>query len=221
MVAYDLYVQAKNLSAASVFSSREKESLALVVNLLQQAIARDPIFFLAYYELALAHDKAYIVGVDHTPARLALAEKAVETAHRLRPNSGEAHLANAYHLYCAYLDYDHARAELALARQLLPNESFVFELAGYIARNGIHCEMTPDLRISLLRSRQKPRGKRIKTLWHTRLCRETRIERDLANLVSPVRPACARLGQAHKIREDSGEISFDGLMQPDMFCFPR
>src|SRR5205814_87992 len=110
-VAYELYVQAKNLSAMTVFSSREKESLALVVDLLQQAIARDPGFFLAYYELAHSHDKVYIVGVDHTPARLALAEHAVETARRLRPNSGEAHLAYAYHLYCAYLDYDRARAE--------------------------------------------------------------------------------------------------------------
>jgi len=134
VVAYELYVQAKNLSAMTVFSSREKESLALVVDLLQQAIARDPGFFLAYYELARTHDKAYIVGVDHTPARLALAENAVETARRLRPNSGEAHLANAYHLYCAYLDYDRARAALVLAHQLLPNESFVFELGGYIDR---------------------------------------------------------------------------------------
>ena len=134
VVAYDLYVQAKNLSAATVFSSREKESLALAVNLLEQAIARDPTFFLAYYELALTHDRAYILGVDHTPSRLSLAEKAVETARRLRPNSGEAHQAYAFHLYCAYLDYDQARAELAVARQLLPNESFVFELAGYIDR---------------------------------------------------------------------------------------
>ena len=63
----------------TVFSSREKESLAPVVDLLQQAIARDPGFFLAYYELAHTHDKVYIVGVDHTPARLALAEHAVET----------------------------------------------------------------------------------------------------------------------------------------------
>src|SRR5947207_3035035 len=133
-VAYELYVQAKNLSAMTVFSSREKESLALVVDLLEQAIARDPGFFRAHYELAHTHDKAYIVGVDHTPARLALAEHAVETARRLRPNSGEAHLAYAYHLYCAYLDYDRARAELVLARQLLPNDSFVFELGGYIDR---------------------------------------------------------------------------------------
>jgi TolB-like protein/Tfp pilus assembly protein PilF len=134
VVAYELYVQARNLSAMTVFSSREKESLALAVNLLQQAITRDPGFFLAYCELALTHDRAYILGVDHTPARLALAEKALETARRLRPNSGEAHLANACHLYSAYLAYDLARAELKLARQLLPNESFVFELAGYIDR---------------------------------------------------------------------------------------
>jgi hypothetical protein len=77
-------VQAKNLSTMIVFSSWEKESLALVVDLLQQAIARDPGFFLAYYELAYIHDKAYVVGVDHTPARLALAEHAVEAARRLR-----------------------------------------------------------------------------------------------------------------------------------------
>src|SRR5437899_2820501 len=133
-VAYELYVQAKNLSAMTVFSAREKESLALVVDLLQQAIARDPGFFLAYYELAITHDNAYILGVDHTPARLELAERAVDTRRRLRRNSGEAHLAYAYHLYCAYLDYDRARAELVLARQLLPNDSFVFELGGYIDR---------------------------------------------------------------------------------------
>src|SRR5207237_7712284 len=45
-VAYELYVQAKNLTAMTTSSSREKESLALTVNLLQQAITRDPVFFL-------------------------------------------------------------------------------------------------------------------------------------------------------------------------------
>src|SRR5207244_11540766 len=68
-VAYELYVQAKNLSAMTVFSAREKESLALVVDLLQQAIARDPGFFLAYYELAHTHDRYYIVRVYDYPSR--------------------------------------------------------------------------------------------------------------------------------------------------------
>src|SRR5207237_3526532 len=120
--------------ALDVFGPRETGRPGVVVDLLEQAIARDPGFFRAHYELAHTHDKAYIVGVDHTPARLALAEHAVEPARRLRPNSGEAHLAYAYHLYCAYLDYDRSRAELVLACQLLSNYSFVFGLCLFIVR---------------------------------------------------------------------------------------
>jgi tetratricopeptide (TPR) repeat protein len=49
----------------------------------------------------------------------------------LRPDSGEAHLALAWHLGCSS-DYDRARAELALAQQTLPNNARVYELAGLI-----------------------------------------------------------------------------------------
>ncbi len=34
-----------------------------------------------------------ILVYDHTPARLALAEAAIQAAFRLRPDAGEAHLA--------------------------------------------------------------------------------------------------------------------------------
>src|SRR5205814_6002078 len=84
--------------------------------------------------LAEAHDLIYFVGTDHTPARLALANTAIQTAIRLRPNSGEAHLAVAEHLYRGYRDHDGALAELALARRALPNEPLVFELTGFITR---------------------------------------------------------------------------------------
>jgi tetratricopeptide (TPR) repeat protein len=80
------------------------------------------------------HDFAYFSGVDHTPARLALAEKAVQTALRLRPDSGEAHLAEAQHLYQGYLEYDHALVELTIASRSLPNDPRIFELSGYIIR---------------------------------------------------------------------------------------
>ena len=73
-------------------------------------------------------------GFDHTPARLALAEAAIEAAFRLRPDAGEAHLARAGHLYRGYLDYDGALAELETARQTLPNDARLFELKGYIER---------------------------------------------------------------------------------------
>ena len=101
---------------------------------MNQALARDPSFFLAQCQLAYAHDHLYFLGIDHTPGRLALAEAAVNTAVRLRPDAGEAHVARAEHLYRGYLDYDKALAELEIARRTLPNDPRVFELTGYIAR---------------------------------------------------------------------------------------
>jgi tetratricopeptide (TPR) repeat protein len=77
------------------------------------------------------------LGFDHTPARLALAEAAVETALRLRPNAGEAHLARGENLYRGHLDYGGALAELDIARRTLPNDPRIFQLAGFIqARQG-------------------------------------------------------------------------------------
>jgi tetratricopeptide (TPR) repeat protein len=105
-----------------------------VIDLLNQAVARDPSFLQAYCKLAAAHDQLYFFGLDHTPARLALAEAAVEKAVRIRPNAGEAHLARAYHLYNGYLDYDGALAELEIARRSLPNDARIFAVMGYIQR---------------------------------------------------------------------------------------
>jgi hypothetical protein len=42
-----------------------------------------------------------------------------------RPDSGEAHLALAQHLYWGYGDYDRGRQELTIARAVLPNEPLV------------------------------------------------------------------------------------------------
>ena len=102
---------------------------------MNQAVAHDPTFFQAYCQLAWVHDQLYSLFVcDRTPARLALAEAAIESAFRLRPDAGEAHLARAGHLYRGYLDYDGALAELETARQTLPNDARLFELKGYIER---------------------------------------------------------------------------------------
>jgi TolB-like protein/Tfp pilus assembly protein PilF len=151
LVAYDLYVRANALREAISFNAtRTQENLLQAAHLLEQAIARDPTFFLAYCRLAEAHDLIYFVGTDHTPARLALANTAIQTALRLRPNSGEAHLAVAEHLYRGYRDHDGALAELTLARSALPNEPLVFELTGFITRRqGRWEESTTDLKRAL------------------------------------------------------------------------
>ena len=133
LAAFDLYTRAKNLLLTFV-GTMGKADLLQAIDLLNQAVARDPSFFEAYCRLAEAHDSLYNAGYDHTSARLALAEAAIEAASRLRPNAGETHLARARNIYQGYLDYDGALAELELARQALPNDSRVFELTGYIQR---------------------------------------------------------------------------------------
>jgi TolB-like protein/tRNA A-37 threonylcarbamoyl transferase component Bud32/Flp pilus assembly protein TadD len=134
LVAYDSYLRAKDLINGIAFSPRAKEDLMQAVQLLDQAVVRDPLFFLAYGELAGAHDRIYFLGFDHTDARLKLSEGALQSIRRLRPESGETHLALAQHLYWAYGDYDRAKEELAVARRTLPNESRIPLLAGYIDR---------------------------------------------------------------------------------------
>jgi TolB-like protein/Flp pilus assembly protein TadD len=134
LTAYDRYLQAKTLIDAISFSARAKENLEEAARLLQEAVERDPAFLMAHYQLARAHDQIYFLGIDHTPARLALADAAVKTTLRLRPGAGEPHLALAQHLYWGFRDYDRARQELAIARRLLPNEPLVLVLAGYIDR---------------------------------------------------------------------------------------
>ena len=74
------------------------------------------------------------MGFDHTPARLALAEAALQAATRLRPDAAETHLARAQYLYYGLRDYAGALAELEIARRALPNDPRLFEFTGYILR---------------------------------------------------------------------------------------
>jgi len=134
LAAFDLFARAKNLLLWVSSTTGGEAKLLQAVDLLNQAVARDPSFFQAYCELAYAHGFLYFFRDDHTPARLALAEEAVKTAFRLRPDSGDAHLAAAENLYRGHLNYKAALAELEIAGQKLPNNARVFEMKGYIQR---------------------------------------------------------------------------------------
>ena len=131
LVAFELYSRANDIIGAGL--SWGADTLP-AIDLLNQAVARDPSFLQAYCVLARAHDQLYFFGFDHTPARLAAAGAAVQQAFRIRPNTGEAHLARAHHLYNGYLDYDGALAELEIARRSLPNDPRIFAVTGYIQR---------------------------------------------------------------------------------------
>ena len=135
LAAFDLYSRAKSLLLTASFSATGEPDLRKAIELLDEAVKRDPSFFDAYCQLAFAHEYLYAVrGSDHTPARLALAEAAVQAATRLRPDAAETHLARAQYLYYGLRDYAGALAELEIARRALPNDPRLFELTGYILR---------------------------------------------------------------------------------------
>ena len=76
------------------------QNLRQGIDLLNQALARDPSFFAAQCQLVYAHDNLYALAIDHTPQRLALAEEGPRGRCRgCSPNAGETHLARANHLY--------------------------------------------------------------------------------------------------------------------------
>jgi TolB-like protein/predicted Ser/Thr protein kinase/Flp pilus assembly protein TadD len=137
LTAFDLYHRAKNFLLTVINGSNSntgKEDLLRAADFLNQAVVHDPTFFQAYCQLAWTHDYLYFHSFDRTPARLSLAEAAVQAAFRLRSDAGEAHLARAWNLYWGHRDYDGALADLDIAGKALPNDARLFELRGYIER---------------------------------------------------------------------------------------
>jgi len=132
LAAFDLYNRAKSLLFKAGFSATGEPDLRKAIELLDEAVKRDPSFFDAYCQLARTHEQLYTI--DHTPVRLALAEAALQAATRLRPDAAETHLARAQYLYFGLRDYADALAQSEIARRALPNDPRLFELTGYILR---------------------------------------------------------------------------------------
>jgi serine/threonine protein kinase len=140
LTAYNLYQRAQLLFNDSSGPIKRREKLLQAARVLDEAVARDPRFLLAWCLLSRVHSDVYWYGIDPTSARLDLANAAVQTALRLQPDAGEVHLALADYYYHGLQDYDRARTELAIARRKLPNNATVFEDLGYIDRRQGHWE---------------------------------------------------------------------------------
>jgi len=140
LAAYDLYLRAQALFADTSDLIHAREKLPQAERVLNEAVARDPHFLLAWCLLARVRGQIYFIGFDHTGARLESANVAAQTALRLQPDTGEPHLALADYYYHGFRDYERARSELAIARRTLPNNAEVFEYTGYIDRREGHWE---------------------------------------------------------------------------------
>src|SRR6266513_5785765 len=73
LVAYDRYLRAKTFFEMLTFDARGPENFRQALRLLEQAVAHDPTFLLAYCLMARAHAYLYFLGTEHTSARVALA----------------------------------------------------------------------------------------------------------------------------------------------------
>src|SRR5437762_4330929 len=136
LIAYDRYLRAKKLWAQQ--TTQPRKDIHEIIRLLDQAVANDPTFLLAYCELARTHAYLYFLGYDHTPARITLAEQARNTALRLGPDRGEPHLAAAWVAYWCYRDYETALTEVEIVRSGLPNDASVIDIISAITRRQGH-----------------------------------------------------------------------------------
>ncbi|MSU48248.1 MAG: tetratricopeptide repeat protein [Opitutus sp.] len=116
--AYDLFLkarEARNYSDPSIDREEKIESL------LTAAVSLDPAFALAWADLAWEHGWRYINNKDRTPARLANAKAAIDTALRLAPGAPEVILDLGYYHYFGHREYARASEHFEKVRRRQPN----------------------------------------------------------------------------------------------------
>ena len=133
LAAYELFLRARDLFRWSgVGDPLENGKKAL--RLIDQAVARDPQFALAYCLGSRVNAELYWFGHDRNRARLNNAKAAADVALRLQPDLGDAHLALAFFYYLGHRDYKRARSEIKVAQQATPNDAEVWDAEGAVDR---------------------------------------------------------------------------------------
>jgi TolB-like protein len=136
--AFELYLQAKAIVDSYLNATDVRAALLQALKSLDEAIQRDPKFVSAYCYVARANDLLFFFDLDPSQERISLADTAVKAALQLRPDSAEAHFAQADYYFRCLRDYDRALEELAIARPGLPNNTPFLILSGYINRRRNH-----------------------------------------------------------------------------------
>src|SRR5437773_8406209 len=136
--AFELYLQAKAIVDSYLNATDVRAALLQALKSLEEAIQRDPKFVSAYCYVARANDLLFFFDLDPSQERISLADTAVKAALQLRPDSAEAHFAQADYYFRCLRDYDRALEELAIARPGLPNSTPFLILSGYINRRRNH-----------------------------------------------------------------------------------
>ena len=137
--AYDAYLRGLALETRT---STALDDLKKVVGFYERAVQLDPAFAVAWARLSRADAQVYFGGLDRTTARRDAAERALNTAQKLQPNSPESLLAQAYYQYWVLRDYELAKATFVRVQQLLPGSSEVPGALALIARRQGHWDQS-------------------------------------------------------------------------------
>ncbi|MCB0782448.1 MAG: hypothetical protein KDC03_23415, partial [Flavobacteriales bacterium] len=129
MEAYQAYLKGRHISHSDHFVG---EAALKAVEHLNDAVALDSTFALAYAELARCHARAYYLRTDLTEERRAMADAAAETALALDPVMPEVHLAVGDYINWAYRDKQRAMQHWSIAEQGMPNNAEVIGSKAYV-----------------------------------------------------------------------------------------
>ncbi len=101
---------------------------------LDSAVAVDPNFAMAWARLAYVHLDYYWNAFDRSPARLAMATRAIQRAEALDAGNPEVQLQRGYYHYWGFRDYDAALEAFDAAQRGLPGDARVNEARAYVLR---------------------------------------------------------------------------------------
>ncbi len=132
--AFEDYIRARALMETLTINFAYGDNMTKAAGYLEQAVAKDPQFALAYSALA----EAKVHRARHTekggPEDLVEAEAALEKAHQLAPEAGETRFAQALYEYYGELEFNRALGTLEVAARALPNNAEIYKLRGLIER---------------------------------------------------------------------------------------
>src|SRR5438093_2670889 len=129
--AYDAYLRGLAFEARSAYSN---DALRKAIASYERGVRLDPHFAGAWARLSRADATLYFVRADQTAARRDAAQRALENAQKLEPNSPETQLALGYYQYWVLRDYGPAKTALDRVSKMLPGNSEVRWALGLIAR---------------------------------------------------------------------------------------
>ncbi len=126
--AWDRYVK------SGILSGQMDVNRDSVIALLEEAIALDPDFTLAYGRLIAIYSNEYFNGFDPDGKLRRKARRYLSILGGLAPDSPDYHLAKGFYHYYSERDYTAAISELSIALIHQPNNSELFWAMGLVKR---------------------------------------------------------------------------------------